>query len=340
MWSVNVMYASCHVCKTVYPVSATQLRAAGGRVRCGNCHEVFDATSALFDDPRQALEFAETQLHEVTREIDELVGRALDEVSTTEPVSESEADAAVPDEISEHVQVDADDIEPEGKADQSVSSQQDSDAADIVDIAIGAVGQRFQADADTYAAPVAAEFVKSAPSVSPAEEEMPSAALLFDTGPATARTSWGAIAAGLLLTFLFLGQYIWVERYRMAGIPAFRPYLDAACGVLGCDLPLRHETARLEVLEREIRNHPHVDDALLVNATFTNGADFVQSYPIFEVAFSDVSGTPVAVRRFQPDEYLNGVDPSKGMIPGQQTRLMLEIIDPGDRAVSFQFDFL
>ena len=324
MWSVNVMYASCHVCKTVYPVSAAQLRAAGGRVRCGNCHEVFDATSALFDDPQQALEFAEAQLHEVTREIDDLVGRALDEVSTTEPLSEPEADA----------------IRPEGEADQSVSSQQDSDTADIVDIAIGAVDQRFQADADTYAAPVAAEFVTSAPSVSPAEEEMPSAALLFDTGPATARTSWGAIAAGLLLTFLLLGQYTWVERYRMAGIPAFRPYLDAACAVLGCDLPLRHETARLEVLEREIRNHPHVDDALLVNATFTNGADFVQSYPIFEVAFSDVSGTPVAVRRFQPDEYLDGVDPSKGMVPGQQTRLMLEIIDPGDRAVSFQFDFL
>lgn len=339
MWSVSVMYASCHACKTVYPVSAAQLRAAGGRVRCSSCQNVFDATSALFDDPQQALAFAETQLHEVTREIDDLVGRALDEVSTTEPVSEPEVDALVADlpaEIPEQGGLVAGDVEPEDVADQSVSS-------DIVDVAMGAmgaVGQRFQADVDTYAAPVAVEFVASAPSVSPAEEEMPSAAMLFDTGPDTARTSWGAIAAGLLLTLLLLGQYIWAERYRMAGIPAFRPYLDAACGVLGCDLPLRHETARLEVLEREIRNHPHVDDALLVSATFTNGADFVQSYPVFEVAFSDVSGTPVAVRRFQPSEYLDGVDPSRGMPPGQQTRLMLEIIDPGDRAVSFQFDFL
>jgi len=334
MWSVNVMYASCHACKTVYPVSAAQLRAAGGRVRCGNCHKVFDATSALFDNPQQALAFAETQLREVSREIDDLVGRALDEVSTTEPSPEPDAEAVAPDlpaEIPGQYRADAVDAEHESgdKPDQSVSSQLDSTA-----------NVHFQADVDTYAAPVAAEFASSVSPVSPVEKEMPSAALLFETGPVTARTSWGAIAAGLLLTVLLLGQYVWVERYRMAGIPAFRPYLDVACGVLGCDLPLRHETARLEILEREIRNHPHVDDALLVNATFTNGADFVQSYPVFEVAFSDVSGTPVAVRRFLPSEYLNGVDPSKGMVPGQQTRLMVEIVDPGDRAVSFQFDFL
>jgi len=321
------MFAACSSCKTIYPVSTAQLRAAGGRVHCGNCHKVFDAASALFDDPQQALAFAEQQLREVTQEIDDLVGRALDEVPVTEESLEADVDAPVADvpiEIPGQDMPDTGDAGPEGKTDQPVSDE------------------CFPVDVDTYASPVAAEFAASAPV--PVEElatkEMPSVAPLFEADLVDTRTSWGAIAATLFLTLLLLGQYVWAERYSMAGIPSLRPYLYAACTILGCDLPLRHETAKLEVLEREIRNHPHVDGALLVSATFANGADFVQSYPVFSVAFSDVSGSPVAVRRFLPGEYLDGVDSSKGIAPGQQTRLMLEIADPGDRAVSFQFDFL
>jgi hypothetical protein len=84
-----------------------------------------------------------------------------------------------------------------------------------------------------------------------------------------------------------------------------------------------------------------VSDALLVHATFVNRADFVQAYPVLQVSFSDVSGTPVALRRFGPEEYLPEIAlADKGMAPGQQSLVMLEVIDPGERAVSFQFDFM
>lgn len=347
LWSVNSMYVACPACKTVYPVTAAQLRMAGGQVRCGNCDTVFEATSALFDEPQQALAFAEQQLHAVSQEIDDLVGRALDEVPATgveEPVEalpvESDAgeqDSGMPVVDHEHDEF----VEPSAEQDQTdqpVSPPQEQ-VTDLVDIAIETMGAGTGVDLDTYAAPAAGEFV---PVTSPPEhpDEAHAAALLFDTGTSATRTSWGAIAAALLLTVLLLGQYVWLERYRLSAVPALRPYLDTACAVLGCDLPLRHETAKLEIVEREIRNHPNVNDALLVNATFINRADFVQRYPVFEVAFSDVSGTPVAVRRFLPDEYLKDIDPAQGMAPGQQTRVMLEIVDPGKRAVSFQFDFL
>ncbi len=325
MWSVNTMFAACPACKTVFPVGAAQLRAAAGRVRCGNCENVFVATEALFDDPREALTFAEQQLSAVSQEIDDLVDRALDGV----PVADEASRADVQEDMAQ-----------EASSDETAPGEPENEATDLVDIALGKLDQGFPADRDTYAMPVASEFVSPAQAEASGETPLPAAALLFETGHASARTSWGAIAAALFLTALLLGQYAWAERYRLAGIPAFRPTLDAACAVLGCDLPLRHDTAKLEVLEREIRNHPHVSDALLVSATFENRADFVQAYPVFEVTFSDVSGTPVAARRFFPKEYLNGVDPSQGMPPGQQTRLMLEIVDPGDRAVSFQFDFL
>ena len=310
MWSVSAMYVVCPTCQSVYPLTAAQLRAGGGRVRCGNCNSVFDAASVLFDEPQQALRFAEQQMHAVSQEIDDLVGRALDEVSAAGAQNQD-------------VSVDIHEQEP---TNQPVSTPQESDVADL------------SVDMDAYANPTAAEFVFTAQAQS--DKDTVPAALLFESGAARTRTSWGAIAATVFLSLLLFGQYVWVERYHLAGVPDFRPYLETVCAALDCNLPLRHETAKLEVLEREIRNHPHADDALLVNATFVNSADFVQRYPIFEVTFSDVSGTPVAMRRFLPGEYLDGIDSSRGMAPGQQTRLMLEIVDPGDRAVSFQFDFL
>ena len=81
--------------------------------------------------------------------------------------------------------------------------------------------------------------------------------------------------------------------------------------------------------------------ALLINATLVNRAAFPQPYPILQVKFSNSSGTPVAARRFSPVEYLGDqVDIKAGMPVNTALQVMLEIEDPGQDAVSFQFDFL
>ena len=63
--------------------------------------------------------------------------------------------------------------------------------------------------------------------------------------------------------------------------------------------------------------------------------------PILEVTFSNSTGTPVAARRFRPGEYLGDqADIKAGMPVNTTLQVMLEIEDPGEDAVSFQFDFL
>ena len=109
---------------------------------------------------------------------------------------------------------------------------------------------------------------------------------------------------------------------------------------MSCDLPLRHDLTQVEMVEREVRDHPNVADALLVSAAFINRASYPQAYPVLQVSFSDTAGTPVAVRRFLPEEYLHDKNPARGMAPGEQTLVMLEVVDPGERAVSYQFDFM
>ncbi len=307
------MYTACPACKTVYAVGAAQLRAAGGRVRCGACGAVFEAVGAVYDDPREAREHAERQLREVGREIDDLVERALDQVGDGDRVTG----------------------EPPPKVEAGTPAQATAATPPPAGGVLSPAAAAPAADFDTYANPVAAEFV------SPGQQaSVLSPGPLFDELPPPARTSWGAIAAALLLTLLLVGQYLWSERETLAANATFRPALESACAALGCELPLRRDTRRLEIVEREIRAHPHVSGALLVNVTFVNRAGFPQPYPVFQLSFSDVSGNPVAMRRFLPREYLAGTVPGRGIPPGGETRLMLEIVDPGERAVSFQFDFL
>jgi predicted Zn finger-like uncharacterized protein len=50
------MFTVCSKCNLRLTVTATDLRAAQGYVRCGRCHNVFNALAALADDPARAAE--------------------------------------------------------------------------------------------------------------------------------------------------------------------------------------------------------------------------------------------------------------------------------------------
>lgn len=148
------------------------------------------------------------------------------------------------------------------------------------------------------------------------------------------------LVAGLLV--LLLGaQWVYFNRDALAAQQAWRPSLERFCEVLMCELPMRVELADFGIVERDVRQHPSVEEALLINVAFENRASFNQPYPLFEVSFTDSSGAPVAMRRFTPAEYLGDtVDPASGMSPHTSAQVVLEVIDPGEQATSFQFGFL
>ena len=319
------MYVACPSCKSLYSITEPQLAAAGGQVRCSQCRTLFNAAGAVFDTPREALAYEYPLQQELVREIDQLVDRALDGVTGVDDVPGPQtADADAPE---------TGDGEYGREAGDEIPVDDDTDAG--IEPLMQAV---MRVDTDRYAQPVAAEFVP--PEASDDPFGLPEGLLLHDPVPAGGRISWGAIAAALFMTLALVAQYAWWDRNRLAQINALRPALEWACHPLDCRLPLRHDLTRVEMVEREVRDHPNVKDALLVSAAFINRADFPQAYPVLQIAFSDISGTPIAVRRFRPEEYLHGKNPGIGMAPGEQTLVMLEVVDPGERAVSFQFDFM
>jgi predicted Zn finger-like uncharacterized protein len=156
---------------------------------------------------------------------------------------------------------------------------------------------------------------------------------------ATRSWPWTLGATGLLLCLL--AQIGYAERATLLDDIHVRAVLDRVCDEFGCQLPLRHEPSRLELLSRDIRPHPSVPNALIISATLRNGADFAQAFPAVEISLSDLDENRIAMRRFQPQEYLGDAHSmAAGLAPGATAALVFEVADPGKNAVAFEFKFM
>lgn len=148
---------------------------------------------------------------------------------------------------------------------------------------------------------------------------------------------WWALLAALVVALAL--QLMLADRERLATDATWRPRLEALCGALGCSLPAWHEPKAFRVTSREVRRHPEDERALLVSTSFRNDARWPQAWPVLEVALHDIDGQALGLRRFQPVEYLGSPPATPLIAPGQSAVATLEILDPGQRAVAFTFDF-
>lgn len=142
----------------------------------------------------------------------------------------------------------------------------------------------------------------------------------------------------LMLAVLAL-QYLYYHRLTLVVNPQLRPVLEQMCQVTGCPLPPRRDVASIELGNHLVQNHPRYTDSLLITATLVNHADFTQPFPIVEVVMTDLDQVVIARRRFMPEQYLAGENASRGFSPDTEMPLMLEVLDPGKKAVGFEFKF-
>ncbi len=159
------------------------------------------------------------------------------------------------------------------------------------------------------------------------------------TEPSRPPRHWGMPLVAIALFFLLLLQVILADRARLATDPDWRPRLQALCGLLRCTLPPWHEPSALTLVARDIRPHPKVPGVLVISATFRNDARFAQAWPQLELSLADIEGQSLGLRRFSPGEYLGSAPPTTPLAPSQSVTLSLEVLDPGKRAVAFNFDF-
>lgn len=157
------------------------------------------------------------------------------------------------------------------------------------------------------------------------------------------RRSWRTAAWTVVCVALLLGlgaQLAWAKRDSLVADPTLGPMLAAGCAVVGCHLPLVPAPSQLRLMARDVEQHPSVSDGLLITASVRNDASFAQPYPVVSIVLSDANGQRLAMRRFQPEDYVGDASARERGLPGGATTAMVfEVQDPGQRAVAFAFSF-
>jgi predicted Zn finger-like uncharacterized protein len=183
-------------------------------------------------------------------------------------------------------------------------------------------------------------LVETFPFMLEPSEEGSSAHRVAETQGRPSQSLWAGgalvLVAGLVI------QYAWFHGQELlARYPELRPLLDTVCVLFGCQIPARQDLQAVRLLSRDVRPHPRYRDALLVDATFMNAADFSQPYPVLQLKFSDTSGNLLAARRFEPAEYLDkSINIQQGMPPRLPVHAVLELQWLKQTLVSFEFKFL
>jgi predicted Zn finger-like uncharacterized protein len=151
-----------------------------------------------------------------------------------------------------------------------------------------------------------------------------------------------AWAAGCLALILALfGQFVVHERAWLVQYAELEPGIRWFCERMGCDLPPLRDLDAFVLNSRNIHSHPDAEAALMVTATLENRAPFEQALPLLELTFTDLQGRPHARRRFSAREYLGPGQVETGTLaPGRSVTIRLELADPGPAAVGYEFRLL
>lgn len=306
------MQTRCPHCETRFRVTESQINAADGFVRCSVCEEVFNAFDATEQNEHQQ-SLLDQQYTADETSIEQTPDPKIN--GDLEHSKFEQADDDNKNEISE-------DIIRDETVDLDEPSASDGSQKDAFDF--------FDEDDDEPLSHVVPEQFKDS--------------YASGSGSFLSNLFWGV---GTLLLIATLGiEYAWFNREKLNQIPQLHTWAEQLCQYIECkDITMRNPK-KIELVSRNVYSHPNEKNALMINITMKNQADFAQPYPVMQIKFSDVRGGDVAARRFLPDEYL----PSEILQQASaQARLFeantnmtftMEIQDPGKQAMTYEFDFL
>jgi predicted Zn finger-like uncharacterized protein len=347
------MLTQCPQCETFFRLTAPQLRAARGMVRCGECDQLFNALDHLHEhippsyrvlmDQREDIERTEelfaTDEDESATEADTIevdtFKDAEDEPTESESAEPSVEELSLDDFIRDESQqmsldvIAAADARSETDEEAATKSDAESDPMDIL-----------------FEPPSSAQEIRSEKLNLEDLDDLPEA--LREDMQNEADSQRGVLSIvlwsiGIFLLLIGLAVQLGVsfQSEIEQRLPATRPLYQKLCVYLPCKTALLHEPVAIKLVARDVRHHPRFRNTLLVNGTLLNESEQTLAYPILQFELLDPTGTVIGVRQFKPAEYLDkSIAVDEGMPPGRPVHIVMEVLGASETAVSFEFSFL
>lgn len=309
------MVTRCPACGTLFRVSAQQLQARHGKVRCGRCAIVFDGFRDLATLPeRRALDEAmpsgavdagEEALAPANRPPTAEVRwpfPAPPAAPNTPPVPADfrfeATPAPTPAAAARHGGEAPASVKPESRIDQGVRSSQ----------------------------PLSAD------------------ALFLQQAHAERRRGLrGWVLGSALLVVTLAAQATYFYRGDLAAhYRPLKPLLDGVCQALACDVPLPQRPKLINIEASDLQSLDAARPGVIeLTATLRNHADYDLAYPALDLVLTNTREHTLARRVFLPREYL---DPPRDVNAGFPARAEITLrldLDTGDLgAAGFRLDLL
>jgi predicted Zn finger-like uncharacterized protein len=281
------MVTQCPHCSTAFNVTPEQLFARDGRVRCGNCRQVFDGLVQLTS--LEALEagvpppLAETSEAELQAKV-----AAMTEAERTPP-SHGFAPLNWP-------------MVPE---------------VPVVPVPPKAAASAAQDAPENAASPAALS------AVAPPAPALPAGAAGDESvsTPAPRSRPWWWAAAASLAALVLCGQLLYSLRSEIAAyFPRLRPALVQGCAWAQCTVPPLQRPSVLAIQASDLlildKAKPHLVQLIV---TLQNQSALDVAFPALDLVLNDRFEHAVARRVFLPAEYLRGPDANKTVIAASVT---------------------
>jgi predicted Zn finger-like uncharacterized protein len=144
-------------------------------------------------------------------------------------------------------------------------------------------------------------------------------------------------------TFLFVILFVQTLYWQPSTLRHINFYNQVSlnyCALLPCRELVLQDLSQLYVTGL-VRPSTQYNNALSVQVELRNRADLAQRFPHIELAFTDLRGQKISLRRFSPEEYLRAETAGRTELgPFQRIQIEMELYDPGASAISYEFNLL
>ncbi len=312
------MLTRCPACETHFRVTAEQLKARSGRVRCGQCQHVFNALDSLIEEPMLMVAAPAPDLP--VQDVVPSLPAAQADAETSEIAVPPAPALCVPSGTFEPTPA----LTPDGQQDISASSPPEMEGPPVPEAL-----EVAEPGGDEPVA-VEAEAVEAIA----AETESPDWSETFpESPPPPRRWPW---VIGILVALIAIGlQAALAFRVELAILwPEARPALVTLCDIADCEVGLPTKVALVSIEASDLVPDKEHTGRLALTTTLKNRAPFPQQFPHLELTLTDTADKAIARKVLAPTDYLPPkTDLANGMQPNADILVAIGV-DPGEMTAS------